>query len=71
MGEKIGDAAPTVHKVLGSGLLKILFKQMNFEKIFISTQIWHSKCSDGRWFHLRPSRWVWLITQKWLASRLG
>ena len=22
MGEKIGDAAPTVHKVLGSGLLE-------------------------------------------------
>ena len=71
IAEKIVDASFTVHKVLGSGLLKILFKEMNFEKIFISTQIWHSKCKDGRWFHLRPSRWVWLITQKCLASRLG
>ena len=69
--EKIVDAAFTVHKVLGSGLLKILFKQMNFEKIFISTQIWHSKCIDWRWFHILPFRWVSLIAQKWLASRLG
>ena len=71
IAEKIVHAAFTVYKVLGSGLLKILLKQMNFEKNVISTQIWHSKCFNGRWFYLRPSRWVWLITQKWLASRLG
>ena len=37
IAEKIVDATFTVHKVLGSGLLKILLKQMNFEKNFIST----------------------------------
>ena len=26
MGEKIGDAAPTVHKVLGSGLLERVYE---------------------------------------------
>jgi len=32
IAEKIVDATFTVHKVLGSGLLELLFKQMNFEK---------------------------------------
>ena len=30
IAEKIVDAAFTVHKVLGSGLLEILLKQMNY-----------------------------------------
>jgi hypothetical protein len=71
IAEKIADAPFTLHKVLGSGLLEILFKQMNFEKIFILTRIWHIKCNDGRWCHLRPFCWVSLIAQKRLASRLG
>ena len=71
IAEKIVDAAFTVHKVLGSSLLEILFKQINFEKISILTQIWHVKCNDGRWFHLWSFCWVSLIAQKWLASRLG
>jgi hypothetical protein len=69
IAEKIVDAAFTVHKVLGSSLLEILLKQMNFEKIFILTQIWHIKCSDRRWFHLWSFCWVSLIAQKRLASR--